>query len=83
MGWKRHLWRQSVIREVAEVAEETSAGIEVVSESLTQPTLTSKYKSMAAEEHLKVMTCCSATCRGAGEERNGIIYQCSFSWLEC
>lgn len=58
-------------------------GIEEVSESLMQQTLTTKYKNTAAEEHLKVMTCRSATCRGAGEEKNGIIYQRSFSQVEC
>lgn len=42
-----------------------------------------KYNNAAAEEHLKVMTGRSATCRGAAEERNWIIYHCSFSRVEC
>lgn len=42
-----------------------------------------KYNNAADEEHLKVMTGRSATCRGAAEERNWIIYHCSFSRVEC
>lgn len=40
-----------------------------------------KYNNVAAEEHLKVMAGRLATCRGAAEERNWIIYHCSFSGM--
>lgn len=80
VGRKWHLRWQSVTQEVA---EETSLEIEEASESVKQQTSTSKIQQRGRREHLKVMTGRSATCRGAAEERNWIIYHCSFSRVEC